>query len=266
LLKANKLNLELLLILGLVAMVAGFIDAIAGGGGLITLPALLLSGVPPVSAIATNKLQAASATLSATISFARKGLIEWRKAIPIACMSFLGGTLGALSVTLMPKNVLLTIVPILLILVALYFIFSPKLSDVDKKPLIPYFLFALVVAPLLGFYDGVFGPGVGSFFIVAFVLLLGFKLVSALSYTKLANVACNLGSLSIFIIKGYVIFPIALVMACGAFIGASIGAKFAVRFGSRVIKPLLILISLCMALKLLLDHKNPIFIYFSHFF
>lgn len=180
-------------------------------------------------------------------------------------MSFLGGILGALSVTLMPKNVLLTIVPILLILVALYFIFSPKLSDVDKKPLIPYFLFALLVAPLLGFYDGVFGPGGGSFFIVAFVLLLGFKLVNALSYTKLANVACNLGSLSIFIIKGYV-FPIALVMAGGAFIGASIGAKFAVRFGSRVIKPLLILISLCMALKLLLDHKNPIFIYFSHFF
>lgn len=86
------------------------------------------------------------------------------------------------------------------------------------------------------------------FFIVAFVTLLGFKLVSALSYTKLANVACNFGSLSVFIIKGYVIFPIALVMAIRAFIGASVGAKFAVKFGSKLIKPLLIIISLCMAL------------------
>lgn len=121
-------DLYIILALGLVAMIAGFIDAIAGGGGLITLPALLLAGIPPVSAIATNKLQAAAATFSATVSFARKGLIDWKKSLPIAAASFAGGVVGALSVSLVSKDILLAVVPVLLIFVALYFVFSPKLD------------------------------------------------------------------------------------------------------------------------------------------
>lgn len=167
-------DLYILLALGFVAMVAGFIDAIAGGGGLITLPALLIAGVPPVSAIATNKLQAAAATLSATISFARKGLIDWKKGMPIAIMSFLGGITGAISVNLIPKHILLAIVPILLICVAIYFIFSPKLDESrEGQAKISYFLFGLIIAPVLGFYDGVFGPGVGSFFFNCFHFIIG---------------------------------------------------------------------------------------------
>lgn len=255
-------DLYILLALGFVAMVAGFIDAIAGGGGLITLPALLIAGIPPVSAIATNKLQAAAATLSATISFARKGLIDWKKGMPIAIMSFLGGITGAISVNLIPKHILLAIVPILLICVAIYFIFSPKLDESrEGQAKISYFLFGLIIAPVLGFYDGVFGPGVGSFFLIAFILLLGCKLLNAMSYTKLANVACNLGSLSVFLFYGAIIFPIAITMAIGAYIGANLGAKFAVKFGSKLIKPLLIIISISMALKLLMDKNNPIYQY-----
>lgn len=261
-----EVGIEIIMILTIVAMIAGFIDAIAGGGGLITLPALLIAGIPPVSSIATNKLQASAATLSATISFARQGLINWKTGIPIAIMSFVGGILGAISVSLLPQEVLLALVPILLILVVLYFLFSPQLNDSERKPLIPYLLFTFTIAPLLGFYDGVFGPGVGSFFIIAFVALLGCRLVTALSYTKLANVACNFGSLSIFLIQGHIIFPIAIAMAIGAFIGANFGAKFAVRFGSKLIKPLLITISTCMAIKLLLDEKNPLIIYVSEIF
>lgn len=253
-------DLYITLTLGLVAMVAGFIDAIAGGGGLITLPALLLAGIPPVSAIATNKLQAAAATLSATISFARKGLIDWKKGLPIAAASFLGGVCGALSVSLLPKDILLAIVPILLICVALYFAFSPKLdSNKESKAKISFFIFGLIVAPLLGFYDGIFGPGVGSFFLIAFIILLGCKLLTAMSYTKLANVACNLGSLSVFLLQGSVIFSIAITMAIGAFIGANLGAKFAVRFGSKLIKPLLIVISISMAIRLLINDNSPIY-------
>lgn len=158
-------DLYIILALGLVAMIAGFIDAIAGGGGLITLPALLLAGIPPVSAIATNKLQAAAATFSATVSFARKGLIDWKKSLPIAAASFAGGVVGALSVSLVSKDILLAVVPVLLIFVALYFVFSPKLDgSKEGKARMSFFLFGLTVAPLLGFYDGVFGPGVGSFF------------------------------------------------------------------------------------------------------
>lgn len=256
-----EVEITLILALTMVAMLAGFIDAIAGGGGLITLPALLLAGINPVAAIATNKLQASAATFSATVAFARKGLIQWKTALPIAAMSFIGGAIGAVSVSLVPKPVLLALVPILLICVATYFILSPKLNDENRKQRMSYFLFSLTVAPALGFYDGVFGPGVGSFFLIAFMVLLGCKLLNAMSYTKLANVACNLGSLSIFLSKGVIIFPIAISMALGAFVGAHFGAKFAVKFGSKLIKPLLIIISLLMAVKLLLDPNNPIFQY-----
>lgn len=253
-------DILMMLILGGVAMLAGFIDAIAGGGGLITLPALLLAGIPPVSAIATNKLQASASSLSATIAFARKGLIDWQRGLPIAAMSFLGGSLGALLVGFVPKDILLAIVPILLICVAIYFIFSPKFSDNhEKSAKISYFAFSLTVAPLLGFYDGVFGPGVGSFFLIAFIVLLGCKLLNAMSYTKLANVASNLGSLLIFLFQGAIVFPIALTMAVGAAIGANLGARFAVRFGSKLVKPLLIVISVSMAVKLLWDKNNPIY-------
>lgn len=248
-----------IVVLTIVAMVAGFIDAIAGGGGLITLPALLLAGVNPVSAIATNKLQASAATLSATIAFARKGLINWKKGLPLAGMSFLGGLLGALLVGIIPEALLLAIVPILLILVATYFLFLPKFDDTARKPKISFFLFSLTVPLSLGFYDGIFGPGVGSFLLIAFIALLGYKIIDAMSYTKLLNVSCNLGSLLIFISKGAVIFPIAIAMAVGASIGANLGARFAVRFGKKVIKPLLIIISLIMAIKLILNDKNPLF-------
>lgn len=253
-------DLYIILALGLVAMIAGFIDAIAGGGGLITLPALLLAGIPPVSAIATNKLQAAAATFSATVSFVRKGLIDWKKGLPIAAASFAGGVVGALSVSLVSKDILLAVVPVLLIFVALYFVFSPKLDgSKEGKARMSFFLFGLTVAPLLGFYDGVFGPGVGSFFLIAFIVLLGCKLLNAMSYTKLANVACNLGSLSVFLLHGSIIFPIAATMAVGAFVGANLGARFAVRFGSKLIKPLLIVISISMAVKLLTDERNPLY-------
>lgn len=261
-----EFSISMILILAGIAMLAGFIDAIAGGGGLITIPALLIAGLNPVSAIATNKLQASSASLSATIVFARKGLIHWKTALPIAMMSFLGGGLGAMFVSLLPKSVLLVIVPILLFAVVIYFITSPKLDDIQSTPKLTFFLFGLMIAPVIGFYDGIFGPGTGSFFLIAFIYLMGMKLMTAMSYTKLANVASNLGSLGIFLIKGAVIFPIGLAMALGAIIGAQIGARFAVKFGSKLVKPLLIVVSIIMIIRLLLDKANPIRLYVESLF
>ncbi|WP_175559881.1 TSUP family transporter, partial [Azotobacter beijerinckii] len=108
---AGGIELDVLVALAGIAMVAGFLDAIAGGGGLITLPALFIAGIDPVAAIATNKLQAASATVSATVAFARKGMIEWKKGYPIAIMAFVGGMTGALCVSIIPNNILKSIVP-----------------------------------------------------------------------------------------------------------------------------------------------------------
>lgn len=240
-----------------VALAAGFFDAIAGGGGLITLPALLLAGVDPLAAIATNKFQAASATVSATAAFARKGMIEWRTGLPMAAMAFVGGALGALSVNLIPKAVLEALVPVLLLSVALYFALSPKLNNDERRAKLPVVVFCLTLAPLIGFYDGVFGPGVGSFYMVAFVLIMGQGILRAVCNAKLLNASCNLGALLVFAMLGNIILPLALAMGVAAFVGAQLGARCAVRFGSRLIKPLLIGVCCLMAGKLLLAPGNP---------
>jgi uncharacterized membrane protein YfcA len=247
-----EIELSLILIMAGVALLAGFFDAIAGGGGLITLPALLLGGIDPLVAIATNKFQAASATVSATAAFARKGMIEWRSGLPMAAMAFIGGALGALSVNLIPRAVLEALVPVLLIGVAIYFALSPKLSNDERRAKLPAVVFCLTLAPLIGFYDGVFGPGVGSFFMVAFVLVMGQGILRAVCNSKLLNASCNLGSLAVFAMMGNILLPLALAMAVGAFVGAQLGARCAVRFGPRLIKPLLIGVCCLMAGKLLL--------------
>lgn len=252
----DGIDLSIILSLTVVAMVAGFFDAIAGGGGLITLPALLIAGIDPLAALATNKLQAASATVSATVAFARKGIIEWRTGWPMAVMALCGGALGALSISLVPRAKLEAIVPILLIAVAIYFALTPKLDNDQKKAKISLLVFSVTIAPLVGFYDGVFGPGVGSFFMVAFVLLMGQGILRAVSNSKLLNASSNIGALIIFSIKGTIILPIALCMAAGAFIGAQLGARCAVRFGPRIIKPLLIIVCCIMAAKLLISSTH----------
>lgn len=252
------IDLNIIASLAAIALLAGFFDAIAGGGGLITLPALLLAGIEPMAALATNKLQAATGSLSATAAFSRKGLIEWRAGIPMALMAFFGGITGALSVSFVPKIILESIVPVLLILVALYFALAPKLNNDEKKMRIPLFIFSFLIVPLLGFYDGIFGPGTGSFFMISFVLLVGQGVLRAMSNTKLMNASSNLGALLIFASRGAIIFPIALTMAMGAFVGAQLGARCAVKFGPKIIKPLLIVICCSMAIKLLTNPQNPL--------
>lgn len=252
-----EIELSLILAMSAIALLAGFFDAIAGGGGLITLPALLLAGVDPLAAIATNKFQAASATVSATAAFARKGMIEWRSGMPMALMAFIGGALGALSVNLIPRAALEALVPFMLIGVATYFALSPKLSNNERRAKLPVLVFCLTLAPLIGFYDGVFGPGVGSFFMVAFVLVMGQGILRAMCSSKLLNASCNLGALLVFSMMGNILLPLALAMAAGAFLGAQVGARCAVRFGSTLIKPLLIAVCCVMAGKLLLAPGGP---------
>jgi uncharacterized protein len=241
-----------------VAFAAGFFDAIAGGGGLITLPALMLAGVSPLNAIATNKVQAAAGSVSATVAFAKKGLIRWKEGRRLICLSAAGGVLGALSVSMINPYWLKAVVPVLLVLVALYFACAPALNNVPRPQRMSMAMLSFTVAPLIGFYDGFFGPGTGSFFLVCFVALCGLGIMNAMGFTKLANASSNLGSLAVFSMSGLIMWPLALTMAVAAFRGAQLGARAAVRVGPALIKPMIILVCLSLACKLFLDENNPI--------
>ena len=251
-------HLDVLASLFVIAALAGALDAIAGGGGLVTLPALLLAGLSPVQALGTNKLQGAISALSSTSAFARRGLIEWKTALPVAGAAAVAGLCGALCASLLSPQLLRAVVPLLLIGIALYFGFSRALKTEDAAPRLALIPFACFVTPLIGFYDGVFGPGAGAFYMVAIVTLLGYGVLKATAHTKLANAASNLGSLCLFMLKGAVVWPIGLAMALGAFLGAQVGSRLAMRFGPKLIRPLLVAISCAMAIKLLADPANPL--------
>jgi uncharacterized membrane protein YfcA len=253
-----EIGYELIALLFAVAVVAGCIDAIAGGGGLITVPALLLVGVDPVTAVATNKAQSTFGAASATLAFARAGRIDWASARPMMVMAGLGSIAGALAVTGLPQTALRTFMPIVLVAMALYFWLSPALRDADARARIGAGLFMASAAPLIGFYDGAFGPGTGSFYMLAFVTLLGFGVLRATAHTKALNFASNLGGLGVFALTGHINWFVGLTMAGGAFLGAQIGSRLALKHGVRLIRPLIVLVCLTVAARLMLDPAHPL--------
>jgi uncharacterized protein len=253
----TELTLEALAALAAVAFVAGGIDAIAGGGGLLTVPALLLAGLDPVQAIATNKLQGSFGTASATLAFARARLFEGRAALKGAGLAAAGSVVGALCVSLVPRSWLEVVIPLLLLAMALYFATSRRMRNEDAHARWPVALVVATLVPAIGFYDGLFGPGAGSFYMLALVTLCGFGVVKATAHTKLLNFSSNVGSLIFFIAAGAVVWPAGLAMAGTSFLGAQLGSRLAIRMGGRLIRPLLVAICSAMALRLLLDPANP---------
>jgi uncharacterized membrane protein YfcA len=252
------LALQTVTILAVASFIAGFVDSIAGGGGLITVPALLLAGLSPVEALGTNKIQGLFGSASATLTYASKGQVEPRRQIRPSVMAFLGSALGALAATVIPGAWLSAALPIVLILIALFFAFKPNMNDVDRAERISPVLFGLTMAPLVGFYDGLFGPGAGSFYMLAFVTLAGFGVLKATAHTKLLNFASNLGGFAVFAAVGVIYWKIGLLMGAAQFLGARTGALLAIRNGANLIKPLLVLMCLALAIKLLSDPANPL--------
>ncbi len=241
-----------LILLAFAAYAAGFVDSIAGGGGLITVPALILAGLPPVTALGTNKLQSLFGSGSATWAYASKGHVDIKTQSGSALLSAAGSALGAYVATLVSSDWLRAFLPFLMIAIALYFLFKPNISDEDRAQRMTPVLFAAAIVPAIGFYDGIFGPGTGSFFMLAFVMLAGFGLLKATAHTKLLNFASNLGAFVIFALSGAIDWKIGIVMGAAQFAGARTGAHFAMKNGSRIIKPLLVTVCFVLAAKLLL--------------
>ena len=201
--------------------------------------------------MATNKLQGTFGAATATATYARAGHVRLRDQLGMAAISAVGGAAGALVAHLMPVGFLRIVMPVILVAVALFFAFKPGLSDNDRVERIRPGIFAMTAVPLIAAYDGFFGPGTGSFFMLAFVMLAGFGVLKATAHTKLLNFASNIGSLAVFIPSGAMWWAVGLAMAAAQVAGASLGARLAMRVGARLIKPLLVVTSTGMAGRLL---------------
>ena len=248
------LTLTTLLVLSVVALVAGFVDSIAGGGGMITIPALILAGIPSHEALGTNKFQGVFGTFSAVLHFYKKGHLDLKKCALFVGFAFVFALGGTLAVQVINADLLRKAIPFLLIFFALYFLFSPRLSDKNSeestKAKISRIALAFVIGAI-GFYDGFFGPGTGSFLMIALISLGGFGIKDALAQAKLYNFATNLASVLTFALFGHILLPVGVAMAVGQFIGANLGAKTALKYGIKIIKPLVVTISLAMCIKLI---------------
>lgn len=237
-------------VLTAVAVLAGFVDSIAGGGGLITMPALLSCGIPPLQALGTSKLQSTMGTAVALSNYGRSGLLDWRAHKWNVAAVFAGAATGALVVQMIDVRALSVIIPVLLGAAAVYVLLSPRMTDEDAHQRLSARGYA-PVAGAIGAYDGFFGPGTGSFFTTSLVGLRGYGLTRATALTKLFNSTSNVASLLLFVLGGKILWLLGLCMAAGAMAGGWLGSHTAIRFGARLIRPLLVIISLALTARLL---------------
>ncbi|HEU5070926.1 MAG TPA: TSUP family transporter [Verrucomicrobiae bacterium] len=234
-------------------LAAGFVDAIAGGGGLITLPVLLGLGLAPRAALGTNKLQSSFGSASATWHYSRAGTVALRDCVRGFSCTFLGALLGVLAVQQLDPSLLRKIIPVMLGATALLVWLRPRLGEWDAHPRVPRGGFDVLAGLALGFYDGFFGPGTGTFWAMAFVLGLGFNLTKATGYTKVMNFASNAASLMLFAALGHVVLAAGLVMGAGQLLGARLGSQMVVKRGARFIRPIFLTVVLVITAKLIYD-------------
>lgn len=238
----NHPSLTMYFVLFVCASFAGFIDSVAGGGGLITVPALLFAGLPPQAALGTNKLQASFGSFTASANYMRNRKADLRTAKTGVIFTIAGASAGTVLVQMTDPGLLKRILPFLLSLVLFYIIFSPQVKDYDRAKRMGQNLFFLIFGLSLGFYDGFFGPGTGNLWVVVFIAFLGFNIVKATAFTKIMNFTSNITALTFFIIGGNVDYRKGFIMAAGQLIGARLGSDMVIKEGNRVIKPLFILV------------------------
>ncbi len=240
--------LDGVLLLFVSALVSGFINTLAGGGGLISLPALFLFGLPPLVAMGTNKLQGTVGLATSTWLLIRKGKLDWRETKPLIITAFLGALIGAIAIQFINAKSLSFIIPIVLFLIAIYFLISPTPQQ-TTEPKISLKSYKNGVIPTIGFYDGFFGPGTGSFFALANVLGAGKDLVKASMMAKPLNFASNFASLIIFISLGKVVWIIGALMIVGQVIGSWLGSHFLVSIKAVYIRALIVFMCTAMLIR-----------------
>ena len=246
---------SLVLLFGLLFL-SSFIDAIAGGGGLISLPAYLLTGLPAHYALGSNKLSASCGTLMATINYMKNGVLDWRMAVISAAFSFMGAACGSTAALHIDDAVLKKVIVFVLPVAAVIILSKRNLSDENFSGDVPRnkrLIFAACIGLFIGFYDGMIGPGTGTFAIIAYCLLMKYDLRTASGNAKMLNLASNVASAITFALAGTVMWKLAVPGAVFCILGGQVGSRLAIARGAKFIRPMLIVVLVMILVKLATD-------------
>ena len=248
-----EITIQTFLIVCPFLFLAGLIDAIGGGGGLISLPAYLIAGLPPHTAIATNKLSSSCGTTLATIRFIKNGLVNFKLAIPSIIAAIAGSSIGANISLLVSEDIMLyvmvAILPVCAILVLNKKLFHDGGTD-DVTLNRRTYITATVAAFIIGMYDGFYGPGTGTFLIIALTVFAKLSIKTSNAQAKVINLTSNLTSLTIFLLNGEVLFSVGLAAAACNMVGGYIGAGLVMKNGAKIVKPSIIFVLFLLALKI----------------
>lgn len=247
-------DLGTVLLMVLAGFGAGWVDAVVGGGGLVQLPALLLGfpGASPAQVLATNKIAGIAGTATSSVTYWRRVRPDLRTAVPMAVVAYFGAIGGALIGLHIPKAAFNPVILVMLVLVGAYTVAKPALGtqtalrfDGHRHTVV-----AMLTGFLIGVYDGALGPGTGSFLVFVLVGLMGYAFLEASAKAKIANVATNLGALTVFAPGGHVMWGIGLVMAAANLLGGYTGARTAVARGSRFVRVVFVLVLVAFIIRL----------------
>ena len=234
---------------------AGFVDSVAGGGGVISLPAYLLAGLPVKLAAGTNKLTNGCGTAMSVFKYGKSGKIAWDCAIPAGVACLLGATGGSSLAVYLPDNLLRIIILAALPIAAVILILVRHKTDDDTKtlPRGKTILYSSLIGLVLGGYDGLVGPGTGTFLTIAFSVILGFGLLKSAGCARVANLASNIASLIVYLLNGSVLFSVGIPAICCSMLGNYLGARYAIKGGSKKIRLVMFVVLGLLFLKTILQ-------------
>ncbi|NMM64217.1 TSUP family transporter [Clostridium sp. P21] len=242
-----------LIFLCIAGFFAAFVDSIAGGGGIISVPAFLLAGIPPHITLGTNKFSSTCASFTSSLKFMQSGKVDLKILRFLLPFTLIGAVLGVNTVLIINAKYLNMIVLTLLLFVGIYSLFSKEIGKEDKFKALTKknLILGILLALSLGFYDGFFGPGTGSFLIFGLIGIYNFDFVRSAGNGKVLNFGSNVASLIMFAFRGQINYKVGIPVAIFMIIGAKFGTKVALKNGAKIIKPLFVTMSLCVALKIL---------------
>jgi uncharacterized membrane protein YfcA len=259
-----EISLATLAFLVAAAFLAGWVDAVVGGGGLIQLPALLIglpADTPPASILGTNKVSSVWGTATSSITYAIKLRPDWRTVLPLVVGSAAGAALGAQAARYLPKQYFTPIVLVALVVVGFYTWRRPELGlhSARKHDGRKHYVLTTAIGLGVGAYDGILGPGTGSFFVILLVTVLGYGFLEASAKAKIANLFTNLAAIVVFATHGSVLWAIGLTMGAANLVGGFIGARMAIRGGNAFVRKVFLVVVGALAVKLAWDIVSPLF-------